>query len=342
AEAAAERQRQLGFRFLVAAIVAGVLAVTSSGLALWTNNARQAAHKSEEKATDALKKALAETKRADEAAELAKARAKIAESRRLAALSDSVRATRLDQAMLLALEATGTDTLEARGSLQRCLDDRPEVSRFLDIPEGDVWSVAFGPGGTIAAGYERGGGGGVVLLDGDPASWRAKAGQVANRNFTRGEWRQFFPDTSYRRTIRSFPWPHDLPEAERKQAEAWEKEHPVVRDASRPGPSASSASTAAESWGGHGLTPGRQRALVRPLIDDDFALRFPHFFDALPALDLMLDNPLCRALIGARKLGDGSLPAARTPALGLVPPSGSRLNWAHSSVGESRRGAERH
>ena len=88
------------------------------------------------------------------------------------------------------------------------------------------------PGGHHRRGIRRGGGGGVVLLDGDPASWRAKARQVANRNFTRGEWRQFFPDTPYRRTIRSFPWPHDLPEAERKQTEAWEKEHPVVRDAS--------------------------------------------------------------------------------------------------------------
>ena len=139
--------------------------------------------------------------------------------------------------MLLALEASGGDTLEARSSLQRCIDDRPEVSRFFDIPEGYVTGVAFGPGGTLAAGYENSVGfcafnGGVVLLDGDPASWRAKTGQVANRNFTRGEWRQFFPDTPYRRTIRSFPWPHDLPEAERKQAEAWEKGHPGVRDAS--------------------------------------------------------------------------------------------------------------
>jgi len=98
----------------------------------------------------------------------------------------------------------------------------------IGVKEGYVWSVAFGPGGTLAAGYSRG----VVLLDGDPASWRAKAGQVAHRNFTRGEWRQFFPDTPYRRTIRACPWPHDLPEAERKQAEAWESEHPGVSDAS--------------------------------------------------------------------------------------------------------------
>ena len=43
AEVAAERQKQLGFRFLAAALVAGVLAITSVGLALWANNARQMA-----------------------------------------------------------------------------------------------------------------------------------------------------------------------------------------------------------------------------------------------------------------------------------------------------------
>ena len=85
--------------------------------------------------------------------------------------------------------------------------------------------MAFGPEGKIAAGY-----GGpvvvVVLFDADPASWRRKAGQTANRNLTRLEWTRYFPETSYRRTIRSVPWPHDLPEAERIQAEAFEKEHP--------------------------------------------------------------------------------------------------------------------
>ena len=67
-----------------------------------------------------------------------------------------------------------------------------------------------------------------MLFDADPASWLRKAGQTANRNFTRLEWVQYFPETPYRRTIRSLPWPHDLPEAERKQAEAFEKEHPEV------------------------------------------------------------------------------------------------------------------
>ena len=111
--------------------------------------------------------------------------------------------------------------------------DRLWAEPIVVDKEGGVTSVAFGPGGALAAGYSRGLlGGGVVLLDPDPASRRAEAGRVANRNFTRGEWGQFFPDTPYRRTIRAFPWPHDLPEAERKQAEAWEKAHPRARDAS--------------------------------------------------------------------------------------------------------------
>ena len=102
----------------------------------------------------------------------------------------------------------------------------------LEVKEGDVTSVAFGPEGKIAAGYGVAAvGGGVVLFDADPASWLRKAGQVANRNFTWDEWTRYFPETPYRRTIRSLPWPYDLPEAERKQAEAWEKEHPEGREA---------------------------------------------------------------------------------------------------------------
>jgi len=107
----------------------------------------------------------------------------------------------------------------------------------LEVKEGPVSSVAFGPAGQLAAGYGdvRGGGGrrgGVVLFDTDPASWLRKAGQTAGRNFTRLEWTRYFPETPYRRTIRSFPWPDDLSDVERKQAEALEKEHPEGSDAS--------------------------------------------------------------------------------------------------------------
>jgi WD40 repeat protein len=76
----------------------------------------------------------------------------------------------------------------------------------LPVPEGDVESVAFSPDGkTLAAGYGYRRQGGVVLWDVDLDSWRRLAGQTANRNLTRAEWRQYFPDKPYRPTF------HDLP-----------------------------------------------------------------------------------------------------------------------------------
>jgi hypothetical protein len=58
--------------------------------------------------------------------------------------------------------------------------------------------VTFSPDGkTIAAGYAKtiagGYDGGVVLWDVDLSSWQGLAGTIANRNFTRAEWRQYFP-----------------------------------------------------------------------------------------------------------------------------------------------------
>jgi hypothetical protein len=80
----------------------------------------------------------------------------------------------------------------------------------LPVPEGEVQSVAFSPDGkTLAAGYAAGvrGEGGVVLWDMDLDSWRRLAGQIANRNLTRAEWRQYFPDTPYRPTFDDLPVP---------------------------------------------------------------------------------------------------------------------------------------
>jgi hypothetical protein len=35
----------------------------------------------------------------------------------------------------------------------------------------------------------------------DLESWRRLAGQIANRNFARAEWRQYFPEEPYRPTF---------------------------------------------------------------------------------------------------------------------------------------------
>jgi WD40 repeat protein len=86
------------------------------------------------------------------------------------------------------------------------LQDQP-----LAVAEGYVSSVSFSPDGkTLAAGYGRDVGvvvGGVVLWDVDLDSWRCHARQTANRNLTRAEWRQYFPDTPYRPTFDDLPIP---------------------------------------------------------------------------------------------------------------------------------------
>jgi len=98
AEAAAKRQRRLSQRILVAAVVAGLLALVA-GIQTW-------------RANQSVGKAREEANRADEAARLArtneekaKAQTKIADSRRIAALSESERDKHLDRSLLLAVEA---------------------------------------------------------------------------------------------------------------------------------------------------------------------------------------------------------------------------------------------
>ena len=122
---------------------------------------------------------------------------------------------------------TGDRYIEGGGVVLFDASGERYFAGFLDVPEGSADRVAFGPNGTIAALAlpRRGGEGSIIYFDVDPASWQRKAGQIANRNFTRGEWSRYFPESLYRRTIRSLPWPHDLSEAERKKAEAFEKEH---------------------------------------------------------------------------------------------------------------------
>ena len=210
------------------AVVAGLFALGAGGLGWLAKMYGDKATEEAGKTKIALEKAEKQTKRAS-------AQERIAESRRLALLSDLARPKRLDQAMLLAAESAGEDTLEARGGLCRrsmtgpkslaswmfpragsgawpsaraapsprdtaaawcsstpgasgcgrrrwrsprarstawpsvraatfaagytrgvvLFDARGEQLRStpLEVPEGQVSSLAFGPGGTLAAGY---------------------------------------------------------------------------------------------------------------------------------------------------------------------------------------------
>ncbi|MBV8268791.1 MAG: hypothetical protein JO252_20885, partial [Planctomycetaceae bacterium] len=127
---------------------------------------RQRAEEAEARKREAEQSEIKEKqarKEAEKNASLAQAQARIATSRLLAAASASERNKSLDRSLLLAVEALRTEiTLEARGSLYNALQDRPGLTSFLHVNEGDVRSMAFSPDGkTLAAGYS----GGVVLWD---------------------------------------------------------------------------------------------------------------------------------------------------------------------------------
>jgi hypothetical protein len=49
-----------------------------------------------------------------------------------------------------------------------------------------------------------------VLWDVDLESWQRRAGAIANRNFTRKEWRRYFPEETYRPTFANLPTPPEV------------------------------------------------------------------------------------------------------------------------------------
>ena len=155
AEAAAGRQKKLSQRFLVAAVVSLLLAL-AAGLGGWL---------------------------AYWAMGRARAQARVATSRQLAALSASERNDRLDRSLLLAVEAIRTEnTFEARDSLFKALQDRPGLRTFLHIEEGDVSGRGLQPrrqdhrgrirrrrrrrGGAVGRGRAEAPGGGTPAREG--------------------------------------------------------------------------------------------------------------------------------------------------------------------------------
>ena len=89
------------------------------------------------------------------------------------------------------------------------IDSRKPLSEPLRGHSAEVSSIAFSPDGrTLATGsWDQS----VILWDitTDAESMIARACQIANRNFTEGEWRQYMGERPYRKTCVSQSGPHD-------------------------------------------------------------------------------------------------------------------------------------
>jgi hypothetical protein len=66
--------------------------------------------------------------------------------------------------------------------------------------------VAFSPtGNNLAAVYDKGEHWEVLVFPPSLESWIRLAERVANRNLSRTEWKQYFPDMSYQPTFKDLP-----------------------------------------------------------------------------------------------------------------------------------------
>ena len=73
--------------------------------------------------------------------------------------------------------------------------------------------LAFSPDGKVLAAGDSGfftSSPTVRLWDLDLGSWLRCAGEIANRNFTRAEWQQYFPGRPYSLTFPNLPMPPEV------------------------------------------------------------------------------------------------------------------------------------
>jgi hypothetical protein len=68
--------------------------------------------------------------------------------------------------------------------------------------------VAWSADGRLASGSEDRT---VIVWQMDPETWIEQACQIAGRNFTIAEWRQYFPSEVYRPTCPQFPLETPVP-----------------------------------------------------------------------------------------------------------------------------------
>ena len=50
----------------------------------------------------------------------------------------------------------------------------------------------------------------MVLWDVGLESWQQRTGRIANRNFSREEWHDYFPERPYRATFANLPEPPEV------------------------------------------------------------------------------------------------------------------------------------